>query len=97
MWDKIVIFAADNKRKEEYECSINELWTYLQGLSLTADNWQWLAERAKEKSNTSAQVTSKPKEVKYKISPRRRKLMEKATFNPKDFEGDERAQYILSK
>lgn len=24
MWDKIVIFAADNKRKEEYECSINE-------------------------------------------------------------------------
>ena len=25
MWDKIVIFAADNKRKEEYECSINEL------------------------------------------------------------------------
>ena len=28
--------------------SMNNLWTYLQGLSLTADNWQWLAERAKE-------------------------------------------------
>ncbi len=30
---------------------MNNLWNYLQGLSLTADNWQWLAERAKEKSN----------------------------------------------
>lgn len=77
--------------------SMNNLWNYLQGLSLTADNWQWLAERAKEKSNSSVQVASQPKEVKYRISARRRKLMEEATFNAKDFEGDERAQYILSK
>ena len=46
--------------------SMNNLWTYLQGLSLTAENWQWLAERAKEKSNPSTQVTSKPKEVNLK-------------------------------
>lgn len=28
--------------------SLNNLWTYLQGLSLTADNRKWLAERLVE-------------------------------------------------
>lgn len=35
--------------------------------------------------------------IKYRISPRRRKLMGKVTIDPKDIEGDDRAQYILSK
>lgn len=28
--------------------SMNNLWTYLQGLSLTADNWNWLATKISE-------------------------------------------------
>ena len=35
--------------------SMSNLWTYLQGLSLTADNWQWLAERGCVKSQILAQ------------------------------------------
>lgn len=34
---------------------------------------------------------------KYRISPRLKNLMGKVTIDPKDFEGDERAQYILNK
>ena len=34
---------------------------------------------------------------KYRISPRRKSLMGKVTIDPKDFEGDDRAQYILNK
>ena len=34
---------------------------------------------------------------KYRISPRMKSLMGKVTIDPKDFEGDERAQYILNK
>ena len=32
--------------------SLNNLWSYLQGLSLTASNQRWLAERLIESSNT---------------------------------------------
>ncbi len=76
--------------------AMNNLWNYLQGLSLTADNWRWLAERTREKSVIN-NAPSKPKKKALRISPRRRKLMESVTINPQDFEGDERAQYILSK
>lgn len=34
---------------------------------------------------------------KYRISPRLKNLMGKVTIDPKDFEDDDRAQYILNK
>lgn len=77
--------------------SMNNLWTYLQGLSLTADNRHWLAEKLVEPVDSLKVNHTEKKTVKYRISPKRRKLMASVRINPKDFEDDERAQYILSK
>lgn len=78
--------------------SMSNLWTYLQGLSLTADNWQWLAEKT---SMISMSVDSANKGIagkkKYRLSPRMKKLMDSIKINPQDVEGDDRLKYILSK
>ncbi len=78
--------------------SMSNLWTYLQGLSLTADNWQWLAEKT---SMMSMSVDSANKGIagkkKYRLSPRMKKLMGSVKINPQDMEGDDRLKYILSK
>lgn len=78
--------------------SMNNLWTYLQGLSLTADNWQWLAEKT---STMSMSVDSANKGIagkkKYRLSPRMKKLMGSVKVKPQDVEGDDRLKYILSK
>lgn len=78
--------------------SMGNLWTYLQGLSLTADNWQWLAEKT---SMMSMSVDSANKGIagkkKYRLSPRMKKLMGSVKINPQDVEGDDRLKYILSK
>lgn len=78
--------------------SMSNLWTYLQGLSLTADNWQWLAEKT---SMMSMSVDSANKGIagkkKYRLSPRMKKLMDSIKINPQDVEGDDRLKYILSK
>lgn len=78
--------------------SMSNLWTYLQGLSLTADNWQWLAEKT---SMMSMLVDSANKGIagkkKYRLSPRMKKLMGSVKINPQDMEGDDRLKYILSK
>lgn len=78
--------------------SMSNLWTYLQGLSLTADNWQWLAEKT---SMMSMSVDSANKGIaskkKYRLSPRMKKLMGSVKINPQDVEGDDRLKYILSK
>ena len=78
--------------------SMSNLWTYLQGLSLTADNWQWLAEKT---SMISMSVDSANKGIagkkKYRLSPRMKKLMGSVKINPQDVEGDDRLKYILSK
>lgn len=78
--------------------SMSNLWTYLQGLSLTADNWQWLAEKT---SMMSMSVDSANKGIagkkKYRLSPRMKKLMGSVKINPHDVEGDDRLKYILSK
>lgn len=78
--------------------SMSNLWTYLQGLSLTADNWQWLAEKT---SMMSISVDSANKGIagkkKYRLSPRMKKLMDSIKINPQDVEGDDRLKYILSK
>lgn len=76
--------------------SLNNLWTYLQGLALTADNWNWLANKSSEMSQAKEESTVKTNK-KYRISSKRKKLMESVSINHKDFDGDERAQYILSK
>lgn len=78
--------------------SMSNLWTYLQGLSLTADNWQWLAEKT---SMMSMSIDSANKGIagkkKYRLSPRMKKLMGSVKINPQDVEGDDRLKYILSK
>ena len=78
--------------------SMNNLWTYLQGLSLTADNWQCLAEKT---STMSMSVDSANKGIagkkKYRLSPRMKKLMGSVKVKPQDVEGDDRLKYILSK
>lgn len=78
--------------------SMSNLWTYLQGLSLTADYWQWLAEKT---SMMSMSVDSANKGIagkkKYRLSPRMKKLMGSVKINPQDVEGDDRLKYILSK
>lgn len=77
--------------------SMNNLWAYLKGLALTSDNRQWLAEKLAEPVDSLKVTHTDKKAVKYRISPKRRKLMESVRIDPKDFEGDEKAQYILSK
>ena len=44
---------ADRNKNDTYmnAVSMNNLWTYLQGLSLTASNRKWLAERLVESEN----------------------------------------------
>lgn len=39
--------------------SLNNLWSYLQGLSLTASNQRWLAEKLIERSAVRSTVTNK--------------------------------------
>lgn len=77
--------------------SLNNLWNYLQGLPLTKSNWRWIVNKSMEKS--ASPTASKPHEdvAKYRISPKRKKLMGRLVINVKDYEGDERAQYLLSK
>ena len=56
--------------------SLNHLWSYLQGLSLTASNQRWLANHLIEAAET-AEIRSKKKDIffpkipkDYKLSPR---------------------------
>ena len=41
--------------------SMNNLWNYLQGLSLTASNQRWLAERLLESSEKESVVEGSPR------------------------------------
>ena len=77
--------------------SMNNLWSYLQGLSLTADNWQWLAEKTSKMSISMERTSHATAKKKYRLSPRMEKLMGSVKINPKDIEDDERLQYILSR
>ena len=44
--------------------SLNHLWSYLQGLSLTASNQRWLGERLIEASTSSAPSTEEEMKLK---------------------------------
>jgi|GEM_PF-1361047 hypothetical protein len=77
--------------------SMNNLWTYLQGLSLTADNWRWLAERTSQMSMSVHQQHATTGNKKYRLSPRMKKLMGSVKINPQDVKSDDRLKYILSK
>ena len=52
--------AATNRNEVMNTVSLNHLWGYLQGLSLTASNQRWLGERLIEASTTAK---AKPKTV----------------------------------
>lgn len=94
---------------------MNNLWNYLQGLSLTAANRRWLIKKfsAMDSKNTLSGIFASPETAAakpiyqhstagnplsdYKLSPHRRSLMNRVKIDPTDFDGDPRAQYILSK
>lgn len=77
---------------------MDNLWTYLQGLALTADNWNWLAAKTSEMSDRKkAGVTPKAKTGKYKFSPTVKELRGSVRIDPNHVEGDEHMKYILSK
>lgn len=78
---------------------MNNLWSFIQGLSLTASDRKWLASKLLEMSDADMIV---PKDSAddvegYIISPKRRKLMGSVTIDPKDIESDDKLKYILSK
>ncbi len=78
--------------------SMNNLWTYLQGLALTADNWNWLATKTSEMSGKKeAMATPKVKAKKFRFSPTVKELMGSVGIDPKHIEEDERMKYILDK
>lgn len=76
--------------------SVNSLWNFIQSLSLSANERDWLAGKLHE-SITKNEAQSKPAQKKYFISPRMKKLMGSVTLDPKDIEEDDRLRYILSK
>ena len=45
--------------------SMNNLWNYLQGLSLTANNQRWLAERLLESSERESSIGGMPKKLEF--------------------------------
>ena len=61
--EKVLIFADRNKNDTYMNAvSMNNLWTYLQGLSLTASNRKWLAERLVEPENKEVMSDQEIKE-----------------------------------
>lgn len=78
---------------------MNNLWSFIQGLSLTVSDRRWLASKLLESSG-SDMIPSNDAATDvggYIISPKRRKLMGCVNIDPKDIESDERLKYILSK
>lgn len=79
--------------------SINNLWSFIQGLSLTTSDRKWLAGKLLELAGTDAATTKDATENVggYLISPKRKRLMGSVSIDPKDIESDEKLKYILSK
>ncbi len=76
--------------------SLNNLWVYLEGV-LSYDDQNWLGNKLIESAQSIKKSTKVGNKKTYRISPRRKKLMEEVRIEPKDFENDERAQYILNR
>lgn len=80
--------------------AINNLWVYLQGLSLTSDESLWLseklAENAKKKQEKTKRELIREKFKDLKISPELRKMTGSVKMSDLDLT-DERTRYILSK
>jgi len=55
--------------------SLNNLWTYLQGLSLSASNQRWFGERLIEASAAATGKTSKPQDYSPQRAHRHRKRL----------------------
>lgn len=76
--------------------SLNNLWTYLQGV-LTAEDWHWIDEKRSESVANKITKVSKNTKKKYRLSPTVKDLMGSVHIDPKHIEEDERLRYILSK
>ena len=66
----MVIFAAylSIKLKNMNATSLHNLWTYLQGLSLSASNQRWLGERLMEASMAQASITKEEEQKLKKLN-----------------------------
>lgn len=98
MWDYLLIFAVEKtKRKGSFmnAASLNNLWIYLESV-LTADDQKWLGDKLIESSGVKNAAASEKKTA-YRLSSRRKRIMDHVVVAPHDFVNDERAQYILSK
>jgi hypothetical protein len=94
MWSFLCIFASINKQKQKImnAVSLNNLWSYLQGLSLTASNQRWLGERLIEASESVEKKQHKAELVFPKIpkdyKPSARVMAMTCGPLPKDFDLD---------
>lgn len=77
--------------------TINNLWSFIEGLSLSANDRKWLAGKLLEPNITEKKEKKADNVDGYVISPRWRKLMGSVKIDPKDIEADDRLKYILSK
>lgn len=59
----LCIFAIEKQRNKMNALSMNNLWNYLQGLSLTASNQRWLAERLLESSEKESPTEEEPMKI----------------------------------
>lgn len=76
--------------------TLNNLWNFIQGLSLTSTDREWLANKLLEPTYQS-QAISTTETKHYIISPKRKRLMGSVNIHTADIENDDKAQYILSK
>lgn len=94
---KISLIFAEKKGSIMGTVTINNLWSFIQGLSLSVNDRKWLAGKLLEptaEENSEKQVDNVDG---YIISPRWRKLMGSVKIDPKDIADDDRLKYILSK
>lgn len=78
--------------------SLYNLWNYLEGLSLTANNKRWLSERLIESSHPKETVESATAALdENMLSPRVRRIMGSVKLDKEAIENDDRLTYLLSK
>lgn len=75
------------------EVSLNNLWNYLSGLSLSEQNRHWLANKLMHPTPNKEQTVQNMK--KYRISPKRKELLGSLEISNEELREDERLKQIL--
>ena len=76
--------------------SLNNLWNYLEGLSLTDSNKRWLREKLSEPSYSNPRPSAADYDVSM-ISPRVQHIMGSVELDEKAIANDDRLAYLLNK